>query len=78
MQPATSRAIGPAWSNEGASGNTPSIGTTPKPGLKPTMPQQAAGMRIDPPVSVPRAPSASPSARAAAEPPLDPPAVRPG
>src|SRR4051794_14807515 len=77
-QPATSRAIGPAWSNDGASGKTPSIGTTPKPGLKPTTPQHAAGIRIEPPVSVPSAPSTRPSASAAADPPLDPPAVRPG
>ena len=47
-------------------------------GLKPVMPQHAAGIRIEPPVSVPSAPSASPAASAAAEPPLDPPAVRPG
>src|SRR6476660_4055382 len=69
-QPATSRASGPAWSNDGASGKTPSIGTTPKLGLNPTTPQQAAGILIEPPVSVPSAPSASPSASAAAEPPL--------
>ena len=47
-------------------------------GLKPTTPQQAAGMRIEPPESVPSAASASPRATAAAEPPLDPPAMRPG
>jgi hypothetical protein len=46
--------------------------------LKPTTPQQAAGIRIEPPESLPSAASASPSARAAAEPPLDPPAIRPG
>jgi hypothetical protein len=40
------------------------------------MPQQAAGIRIEPPVSVPRAASASPAASAAAEPPLEPPASR--
>ncbi len=78
MQPATSRAIGPAWSKLGASGKTPSIGTSPYVGLNPAMPQQAAGMRIEPPVSVPSAPSASPATSAAAEPPLEPPAVRPG
>src|SRR5207245_4865402 len=77
-QPATSRAIGPAWSKLGASGKTPSIGTRPNVGLKPTMPQHAAGMRIDPPVSVPSAPATSPSASAAAEPPLEPPAVKSG
>src|SRR3954465_11533107 len=42
------------------------------------MPQQAAGMRIDPPESVPSAASASPAATAAADPPLDPPAIRSG
>jgi hypothetical protein len=46
--------------------------------LKPTTPQHAAGMRIEPPVSVPRAESASEAASAAADPPLDPPATRPG
>src|SRR3954447_18954320 len=78
MQPATVRAIGPAWSNDGASGNTPSIGTSPYVGLKPATPQHAAGIRIEPPVSVPRPASATPSAIAAAVPPLEPPAVRPG
>ena len=47
-------------------------------GLKPTTPQQAAGMRIEPPESEPSAASASPAASAAAEPPLEPPATRPG
>ena len=47
-------------------------------GLKPTTPQQAAGIRIEPPESVPSAASASPAASAAAEPPLEPPATRPG
>src|SRR5512133_2714808 len=75
---ATVCAIGPAWSKVGASGKTPSSGTSPKVGLKPTTAQQAAGMRIDPPDSVPSAASAKPAASAAAEPPLDPPAVRPG
>ena len=39
----------------------------------PTMPQSAAGWRMEPPVSLPRAQSASPAATAAAEPPLEPP-----
>ena len=56
----------------------PSVETSPKVGLKPTMPQQAAGMRIDPPLSVPSAASAMPATSAAAEPPLDPPGIRPG
>ena len=42
------------------------------------MPQNAAGIRIEPPLSVPSAASASPAASAAAEPPLEPPAIRPG
>ncbi len=39
----------------------------------PAMPQKAAGWRIDPPVSVPVAPSTIRAATAAAEPPDDPP-----
>src|SRR5436305_10602768 len=78
MQSLTVRAIGPTWSKLGASGKQPLVGTRSKVGLKPTTPQQAAGMRIDPPESVPSAASASPAARAAADPPLEPPAIRPG
>ncbi len=37
------------------------------------MPQNAAGWRIEPPVSVPVAPAHSPAATAAAEPPDEPP-----
>src|SRR5262245_29722290 len=40
------------------------------------MPQAAAGMRIDPPVSVPSAARAIPVATATADPPLDPPGDR--
>ncbi len=47
-------------------------------GLKPTTPHHAAGIRIEPPESVPRAASQRPAATAAAEPPLEPPARRPG
>jgi hypothetical protein len=47
-------------------------------GLSPTTPQQAAGIRMEPPVSDPSAASASPAASAAADPPLEPPAVRSG
>ena len=39
----------------------------------PTMPQKLAGWRIEPPVSVPVAPSAMRAATAAAEPPDEPP-----
>ena len=44
--------------------------------MRPTIPQYAAGMRIEPPVSVPSAKSQTPAATSAAEPLLDPPAVR--
>ncbi len=47
-------------------------------GFSPTMPQYAAGIRIDPPVSVPRAKSQTPAATSAAEPLLDPPEVLTG
>src|SRR4051795_10751491 len=42
------------------------------------MPQKPAGMRIEPPPSVPVASGPMPAATAAAAPPLDPPAVREG
>src|ERR1700744_3300588 len=42
------------------------------------MPQYAAGIRIEPPVSVPRASSHTPAATSAAEPPEEPPEVRDG
>src|SRR5687767_3339802 len=48
----------------------------PNVGLKPTQPQNAAGIRTLPPVSLPVAAAASPPATAAADPPLEPPAMR--
>src|SRR6266566_7324753 len=42
------------------------------------MPQYAAGIRIEPPVSVPSASAHAPAATSAAEPPEDPPEVREG
>ena len=53
-----------------------STGNAPVAGRRPLMPLSAAGMRIDPIVSVPSAMSASPAATAAPEPPLEPPTVR--
>src|SRR5438128_9636412 len=50
--------------------------TRPYVGFRPTMPQQAAGPRIDPPVSEPVAPGHMNAATAAPEPPLDPPGTR--
>ncbi len=40
------------------------------------MPQSAAGIRTDPPVSVPRPAATMRAATAAPEPPLEPPAIR--
>ena len=45
-------------------------------GFRPTIPQSAAGWRIEPPVSVPIAHGALPAATAAADPPDDPPGTR--
>src|SRR6185312_8553410 len=44
------------------SGNAPSVGTRWRLGLNPVTPQRAAGMRTEPPVSVPMAISHIPSA----------------
>ena len=55
-----------------------SLGTTPRPGLKPNNPQSAAGMRIEPRPSFPCANSTCPLATAAAAPPDEPPGVRAG
>src|SRR5689334_21890499 len=75
---ATSAPSGPTVSMEDASGYTPSSGTRPQVVFRPAIPQQAAGIRTEPPVSVPRATSASPAATATAEPLDDPPGSRPG
>lgn len=52
--------------------------TRPRLGLIPTSPQQAAGMRTEPPPSEPWARGTTPLATAAPAPPLEPPAVRRG
>src|SRR6185436_3836924 len=72
----TLRQSGPTWSNEGDSGNTPRALTRPDVGFNPTIPQNAAGSRTEPPVSVPIAAKHMPVATAAAEPPEEPPAMR--
>ena len=51
-------------------------GTSPKVGLRPTTPQNAAGTRIDPAPSDPSAAATMPAATAAALPPELPPALR--
>src|SRR6516225_7636631 len=75
---ATSAPSGPTVSRDGASGYTPSSGTRPQLVFRPTTPQQAAGIRTEPPVSVPSATSASPVATATAEPLDEPPGRRRG
>ena len=50
------------------------VGTSPTDGRNPMTPQKAAGMRSDPPRSVPSASAIMPVASAAAPPPVDPPA----
>ena len=57
-----------------ASGKT-SKGIAPKVGFSPIAPTQAAGMRIEPPPSVPSASGATPAASAALPPPVLPPGV---
>ena len=72
----TVRAIGPTVSNDHASGVTPRRLTRPSVGLSPTTPQAPAGMRIEPPVSVPSETAHRPAASAAPLPPLEPPGLR--
>ncbi len=72
----TVRAMGPQQSSVHDSGMMPSIGTVPGLGLSPLTPHSAAGMRIEPAVSVPIAPGHMPVATATAEPPLEPPGMR--
>ena len=74
---ATVRVSGPRWSSDHDSGIAPARLTRPYVGLRPTTPQHAAGSRMEPPVSLPSAPSANPAATAAAEPLLEPPAQWP-
>ena len=57
-------------------GNAPSVGTRWRLGLKPTMPHSPAGMRTEPPVSVPIAISHMPSAAVTAAPDEEPPGSR--
>src|SRR5690606_10919790 len=70
------RAIGPTWSRVHDRGIVPTVGTRSLVGFRPTVPHSPDGIRIDPPVSVPKAAGASPAARAAADPPDEPPGVR--
>jgi len=72
----TVRPSGPVWSSVELSALTPLRLTRPNVGLWPVTPHNAAGMRIEPPVSVPRPAATTPAAMAAPVPPLEPPGMR--
>ena len=71
----TERVSGPTWSRLKPSGSTPKRLTRPYVGLSPTVPQNDAGIRIEPPVSLPIAMNTIWVATAAPDPPLDPPGL---
>src|ERR1044072_9406283 len=71
---ATLFAIGPTWATV-PMGEGGDAGTRPKVGLMPKRPENAQGMRIEAPPSVPTAGGLMPEATAAAAPPEDPPGV---
>ena len=68
------RAIGPVTCSVSHTQSVGCVGTSPTDGRRPVMPQNAAGMRSEPPRSVPSASAIMPVASAAAPPPVDPPA----
>src|SRR5204863_127841 len=71
-QSSAERAIGPAtlWSCQGIAAGC--LGTSPAVVRRPSTPQKAAGVRSEPPKSVPSASGAMRAASAAAPPPVDP------
>ncbi len=72
------RASGPKWDMLSKTLGRMVMGTRPRLGLKPTAPESAAGIRTDPPMSVPSANGTTPVATATADPPDEPPEVRSG
>jgi hypothetical protein len=64
--------IGPATENPCHTSPCGDSDTRPRCGFNPYSPVAAAGSRIEPPPSLPRAAAASPAATAAAAPPLEP------
>ena len=74
-QQATLTPIGPIESRLVDSGVAPSRGTRYCVGLNPTRPHSAAGMRTEPPVSVPIATAAMPSATETGAPAEEPPGI---
>src|SRR5580658_3408844 len=73
---ATVRASGPSVDRPARSGLSGPDEIRPRLGLIPNSPHTLAGIRIEPPPSLPWAAGARPDATAAAAPPLDPPAER--
>src|SRR5678815_2513096 len=72
----TFRAKALMWSSDDANATRPYRLTRPYVGFTPTIPQNAAGCRTEPPVSEPSAMFTIPAATAAAEPPDEPPGTR--
>ena len=72
---ATVRAIGPCTLSEDHAASRGHAGTRPGAVRRPTTLQKAAGLRSEPPVSLPSAIGAMPQASATAAPPLLPPQV---
>src|SRR5262245_15131884 len=72
---ATVRAIGPSTDRVNQPSSTGQDGTRPGEGLNPTTLQKLAGLRSEPPISLPSAIGMKPQAKAAAAPPLLPPLV---
>jgi len=62
------RAIGPTWSSDSASANTPALLTLPHVGFRPVRPFIVDGKRIEPPVSEPSDAKHRPAAVATPEP----------
>ena len=71
---------GMSWNDAGPStaGMTVQLGTRPADGLSEAMPQHVAGLRNEPPMSLPSPIGLMPEAIAEASPPEEPPAVRVG
>ena len=71
----TFRAMGPSVLNRANQPKARWSGTRPMEGRKPTTLQKPAGLRNEPPMSLPSAMASMPVAKATAAPPLLPPAV---
>ena len=72
---ATVRAIGPSTEKGAQPSSAGHVGTRPGEGRKPTTLQKLAGLRSEPPMSLPSAIGTMPEASATAAPPLEPPHV---